>query len=303
VREIFGYGFLSIFTLGTLLGWIISKRAMTGVERVTNTAIQIDRGDLSRRVPIGKEGEEIKALAQAFNNMLDRIQLLVEDLERVTNNIAHDLRSPLTHIRGMAENMLTNERDIHASQEMAGAIIEECDRLVGLINTMLEIAQTDSGLARLAKTSVDIPGIIREAIDLFQPAAEDKGISLSARLPKTALTIHGDKTALQRVVANLLDNAIKFTDRGGKVVITVKEDPTRAIIEISDTGEGITPEDLPHIFERFYRGDKSRSTQGNGLGLSLALSIVRAHGGNIEVISSPHTGSTFTIRLPREPAN
>ena len=303
VRKIFGYGFLSMFTLGTLLGWIISKRAMAGVERVTNTAIQIDRGDLSRRVPIGKEGEEIKALAQAFNNMLDRIQLLVEDLERVTSNIAHDLRSPLTRIRGMAENMLTNREDIHASQEMAGAIIEECDRLVSLINTMLEIAQTDSGLARLTRTPTDILEVIHEAIELFQPAAEDKGILLSARLPDTPLEIHGDKTAIQRVVANLLDNAIKFTDKGGKVVITVKEDSTKAIIEISDTGEGISSENLPHIFERFYRGDKSRSTQGNGLGLSLALSIIRAHGGNIDVTSSPNRGSTFTISLPHEPTN
>ena len=298
VREIFGYGFLSMFALGSFLGWLLSKRAMAGVERVTKTALRIDRGDLSRRVPIGNEGEEIEELARAFNNMLDRIQLLVEDLERVTNDIAHDLRSPLARIRGMAENALTSPRDARDFREVAGTIIEECDRLVSLINTMLEIAQTDSGLARFSKSPLDICNLVREAAELFQPAAEDKGIELNTNLSEEPLQVSGDKTALQRVIANLLDNAIKFTERGGKVTLTTKKEEADLILEIRDTGVGILPKELPHIFDRFYRGDKSRSTQGNGLGLSLALAIVRAHGGDIQVTSTPGTGSVFMVILP-----
>ena len=298
VRTIFGYGFLSMFALGALLGWIVSKRAMAGVERVTQTAIQIGRGDLSRRVPVGNEGKEIEELARAFNNMLDRIQLLVEDLERVTNDIAHDLRSPLTRIRGMAENALTAPPGAHDFRDVAGTIIEECDRLVGLINTMLEIAQTDSGLTRFSKVPLDLCRLVREATELFQPAAEDKGIVLQTNFPEDSLSVLGDKTALQRVLANLLDNAIKFTDSGGQIIVSVRAGGGNAILEVRDTGVGIPPGDLPHIFERFYRGDKSRSTQGNGLGLSLALAIVRAHGGTIEVTSTPGAGSVFTVNLP-----
>jgi len=301
IGEIFEYGFLAMLAMGALLGWLVSRHAMSGVERVTETAIHIDRGDLSHRVPIGREGQEIEDLARAFNGMLDRIQVLVRDLEEVTNNIAHDLRSPLARIRGAAESALASVTDLESYREMAGIIIEECDQLLSMINTMLAIAQTDSGLSHLSKTSVDIRDVIREMVDLFQPAAEDKGILIHTTLPEQSLIVTGDRTALQRVLANLLDNAIKFSDKGDAINIAVSAKPSKIILEISDTGIGIEERDLPHIFDRFYRGDKSRSTPGNGLGLSLALSIVRAHGGDIKVYSVPGKGSTFRIYLPGKP--
>lgn len=301
VGEIFGYGFLAMLAVGSLLGWLVSRRAMSGVERVTETAVHIDRGDLSRRVPIGKEGQEIEDLARAFNSMLDRIQVLVRDLEEVTNNVAHDLRSPLSRIRGLAESSLATVKGLKPYRETAGSIIEECDNLVSMINTMLAIAQTDSGLSNLSKTSIDIRDIIRDIVDLYQPAAEDKGISIHTTLPEHPITVIGDRTALQRVAANLLDNAIKFSDRGDMIRVSIAQNKSKIIIEISDTGIGIDERDLPHIFNRFYRGDKSRSEPGNGLGLSLALSIVRAHGGDIKVSSTPGKGSTFSIQLPGSP--
>ena len=300
VGEIFGYGFLAMLAMGALLGWLVSRHAMSGVERVTETAIRIDRGDLNRRVPIGKEGQEIEDLARSFNNMLDRIQILVADLEEVTNNIAHDLRSPLTRIRGVAESALSTEKNVEPYREMAGVVIEECDQLLGMINTMLTIAQTDSGLSRFSKTPLDIRDILRETVELFQPSAEDMGIAMRVQLPEHPLTVLGDKTALKRVVANLLDNAIKFSENGDMIKITAVVDTTKVIIEISDTGMGIEKKDLPHIFDRFYRGDKSRSAPGNGLGLSLALSIIRAHGGEIIANSIQEDGSTFSIYLLRE---
>lgn len=226
---------------------------------------------------------------------------MVRDLEEVTNNIAHDLRSPLTRIRGLAESALATATDLESYREIAGIIIEECDQLLDMINTMLAIAQTDSGLSPLSKTTVDIRDVIREMVDLFQPAAEDKGISMRVKLPEHPLTLTEDKTALKRVVANLLDNAIKFSGRGDMIKVAAAVDTSKTIIEISDSSIGIDERDLPHIFDRFYRGDKSRSEPGNGLGLSLALSIVRAHGGDIKVISVPGKGSTFSIHLPGRP--
>ncbi len=300
VGEIFGYGFLAMLAMGALLGWLVSRHAMSGVERVTETATHIDRGDLNRRVPIGKEGQEIEDLARSFNNMLDRIQILVTDLEEVTNSIAHDLRSPLTRIRGIAESALSTEKNADAYQEMAGVVIEECDQLLGMINTMLTIAQTDSGLSCFSKTPLDIRDILRETVELFQPAAEDMGIAMRVQLSEHPLTVRGDKTALKRVVANLLDNAIKFSKNGGRIKTTTALYDTKVMIEISDTGMGIEEKDLPHIFDRFYRGDKSRSDPGNGLGLSLALAIIRAHGGEITVSSTSGEGSTFRIHLPRK---
>ena len=297
-RETFGHSFAVIVLCGALVGFVISRRAMSGVERVRQTALMIGEGDLTHRVPLGREGEEIDLLAKAFNDMLERIDALVGELKEVTNNVAHDLRSPITRIRGIAEMALTGPQDPTEYRDMAGQVVEESDRLVAMINTMLEIAETDAGLAALDRTSVDLGDIVREAAELFQPAAEDLGIDLSTQAPQTPVRVLGDKTRLRRVVANLLDNAIKFTPSGGHVRIALANDGKTAALSVSDTGTGIAPEDLPRIFDRFYRGDRSRSLPGNGLGLSLVRTLVRAHGGDVAVTSRPGAGSTFTVTLP-----
>lgn len=297
-RENFGVAIAVLVACGVIVAWILARRAMTGVERVTQTAARISGGDLTLRVPPGKEGTEIENLANAFNNMLERIQVLVMELKEMTNNIAHDLRSPITRIRGVAETTLTGEQRIEEYQEMAVAVVEESDRLVGMINTMLDIAQTESGIADFSMEPVDVGQVLRDAYELFQPLAEDYGISLEIDVPKYALTVSGDVTRLQRVMANLLDNAIKYTEAGGKVWLSAKRTQSQVVISVTDSGIGIGEEDLPHVFERFYRHDRSRSTPGSGLGLPLALAFVRAHGGEITVTSSPGEGSTFTVFLP-----
>ncbi|MFQ5848610.1 MAG: sensor histidine kinase [Candidatus Methylomirabilales bacterium] len=297
-RETFGTALAVMLLCGGAVGWILAGRAMSGVERVTQTAVRIGQGDLSRRVPLGNEGQEIEDLAKAFNDMLARIQMLVRELKEVTNNIAHDLRSPITRVRGIAETTLAGDHNFDAYREMAGAVIEESDRLVAMINTMLEIAQTDSGIADFSKTPVDVGKLIKDARELFRPVAEDKGIHLQVDVPVEHLTVLGDTARLQRVVANLLDNAIKYSSAGGNVLMSTKATAPGVAIEVVDVGVGITDGELPHIFERFYRGDRSRSTPGSGLGLSLARAIVRAHGGDITATSSPGKGSTFTVLLP-----
>jgi heavy metal sensor kinase len=300
-RETFGTALAVMLVCGGLFGFLLARKAMAGVQRVTDTATRIGGHDLSRRVPLAHEGQEINALAHAFNAMLERIESLLNELRQITDNIAHELRTPITRIRGIAETTLKSGVDVGEFQEMAGTVIDGCDDLIEMLGTMLEIAKTDSGVAELDIARLDLGDIVAEAVDLFAPLAEDKGIEIHWATPSQHATVSGDRRRLQRAVANLLDNAIKYTPPGGTVVLTVQENAAGVQVEITDTGMGIDENDLPHVFERFYRGDKSRSTAGTGLGLSLARAIVKAHGGDITVNSSPQ-GTAFCILLPGEPS-
>jgi signal transduction histidine kinase len=302
VRRIFLLGWIATIVPGLLLGWFMARRAMAGVDRVTATAVRIGRGDLEQRVPVGHEGEEIEHLARAFNEMLDRIHLLVRELKDVTSHIAHDLKSPIGRIRAMAESATRERRESSLDESGAHAIIEDCDRLVAMVDTILEIAATDAGVTELAPAAVDLTGVARDAVDLFTPVAEDKGVRLTLALPAAPLLVRGDVSRVQRVVANLLDNAIKFTGRGGSVEVSGRSNGGRVSLAIADTGVGINAEALPRVFERFYRGDASRSTPGHGLGLSLARAIVRAYDGEITVESRAGAGSVFTIVWPAWPS-
>ena len=298
-RVIFGAGTAVMLLCGGDVGWYMAKKAMRGVEQITHFAAHIGKGDFTQRIALDNEGKEIVDCAVAFNKMLERIQSLVTELREVTTSIAHDIRSPLTRIRGIAETTLTGPPHIDTFQEMAAIVIEECDRLMGLISTTLEIAETESGSASLPKLPIDLSTLVKTAHELFRPVAEEKAILFTVDVPPESLFTRGDKSRLQRALAHLVDNGIKYTPSGGQLAISVKADRTNVRISISDSGIGIHPQDLPHIFERFYRGDKSRSTPGNGLGLSFAQAIVRAHGGKITVASSPGKGSSFTMTLTR----
>lgn len=294
---------LAVFVMlfcGCIIGWFMARRAMSGVERVTQTAVGIGKADLVSRVPLGDEGEEINNLAQAFNDMLERIRGVVIELKEVTNNIAHDLRSPITRIRGIAETTMTGgEQTIDEYREMAEIVVEESDRLVGMINVMLDIAMTEAGAHGMARGEVDIGRLVESTNEIFQTIAEDKGVFLQVNTVPGPLAIRGDLPQLQRMISNLLDNAFKFTPCGGSITLSLDSTDSQAIITIADTGIGISEQDLPRIFEQFYRGDRSRSTPGNGLGLSHVKAIVRAHKGEIRGESTPGKGSTFIVTLPR----
>jgi heavy metal sensor kinase len=300
-REVFGTASSIMLLGGALTGFLVAKRAMKGVERIRQTTDRISQGDFSQRVPLGKDGEEIENLARAFNRMQERIQILIGELRDVSNNIAHDLRSPLTSIRGLAEMTLTGNQNIEDYREMAAAVIEESDKMVNMVNTMLEIAETDAGLRKTPENSVDMADIVRDVGELFFPVAEDKGVEIEVKPATTRLVVQGDRTRLQRAVANLLDNAIKYTPSGGKVTICAKDEATRVVISIADTGIGIPEGEQSRVFERFYRLDQSRSTPGSGLGLSLVQAVIHAHGGEVHVESEVGRGSVFTIRLPKQP--
>ena len=283
--------------LTSFSGWFISKRSLSSVEQVTQTAMAIANGAMEKRVPLTGSGDEIDRLSGSFNNMLERIQSLIAEMKEVTDNIAHDLRSPITRIRGLAEVTLTSEKNIEDYQSMAESTVEECDRLLWMINMMLEISETEAGVSTLNLSEVNVSDLIEEACDLYQPLAEDRGIHIEVNTP-TQYHLSGDKGKLQRVLSNLLDNAIKYTPSGGKIIVSSQKVDKKVMLSVHDTGIGISQDETSRIFERFYRADKSRSVPGAGLGLSLVQAIVRSHGGEIKVSGALGTGSTFTVSLP-----
>jgi heavy metal sensor kinase len=296
-RSIFIATMAFLIVLAAGVGWFMARRAVSGIEAVTRTAQKISGGTLEERVPVRARGDEIDQLALTFNQMLNRIQALLTEIKEMSDNMAHDLRSPIARIRGAAEVTLTSGKTLSEYESMAASTIEECDRLLNMINTMLMISKTESGVDKLSGKDVDLAGIVRQACELFGPTAEDKKVAVTCNVPD-GIHLIGDTSMIQRMLSNLLDNAIKYTPSGGMVSIAVSESRSQAVITVKDTGIGISPRDLPRIFERFYRCDQSRSQAGIGLGLSLAKAIARAHGGDIAVVSAPNQGSTFTVTLP-----
>ena len=214
-RETFGVALLLMLLCGGFVGWLLARKAMSGVKRVTETAARTGRHDFGRRVALADEGEEISALVHAFNDMLERIETLLNELQQITDNVAHELRTPITRIRGIAETTLKGRGDLEEYREMGASVIEESDNLIEMIATMLEIAKADSGASELKVESLDIREIVEEAVDLFAPAAEDVRIDIHLAVPSRAVIVAGDRPKLQRVVANLLDNAVKYTPSGG----------------------------------------------------------------------------------------
>ena len=297
-RGVFLVTMALLIGLATGVGWFMARRAVSGVEVITRTAQGISGGTLETRVPVKDRGDEIDQLAMTFNQMLDRIQSLVAEIRQMGDDIAHDLKSPLTRIRGMAEIVLTTGKSLAEYEAMAASAIEECDRLLGIINTMLMISKTEAGVEQPSREKIDLANLVREACELFGTTAEDRGLTLTCNVPERCV-IAGDARMIQRLLSNLLDNAIKYTSAGGRVEVSLSQIEGRgATLRVKDTGVGIAAGDLPRIFERFYRGDRSRSESGTGLGLSLARAIARAHGGDLTVESRLHEGSVFTVTLP-----
>jgi heavy metal sensor kinase len=298
-KNIFVITMVLLVGLAAGVGWFMARRAVSGVEAVTRTAREISGGTLDKRVPVGTRGDEIDQLATTFNQMLGRIQALVTEIREMSDNIAHDLKSPIARIRGTAEVTLTTGKTLGEYENMAAGTVEECDRLIDMINTMLMITKAESGVDKGHDEDLDLSQLVRDACELLEPVAEDKGLSLKFDTPNSCLLV-GDRRMIQRILSNLLDNALKYTPSGGAVTVSLSERNGREVVlAVQDTGIGIPAGDLPHVFERFYRCDQSRSEPGTGLGLSLARALARAHNGDITVTSTPGQGSTFTLILPK----
>ncbi len=288
-------GFIILFS--AVSGRLLVRETLSRVETITKTAQNISGSNLEARVQGTGNKDELGHLVITFNSMLDRIEELVKSIREMSDNIAHDLKTPVTRIRGFAELALVHEETLEAYRIMAANTIEESDRLLDMINTMLIISKAEAGEGDYTFNTINLTGMITEACDLFAPLAEDKQISFSNEIEDDIL-LEADIRMLQRAFSNLLDNAIKYTPKGGAIRITAFMKDQTVVIRVIDTGIGILPEFHKKIFERFYRIDSSRASSGTGLGLSLARTIVRQHKGDIHVTGNLNKGSVFKIRLP-----
>jgi len=285
--------------LGFFSGWVAADRMLAGVRRVTAAARRIMGGDYSQRVPQPKVGQEIDELVSTFNMMNANTEELFHQLRTVTDDVAHDLRTPITRIRGLAEVTIQGPQDLAAYRDALGGIAEECDAMIAMINTMLEIARAESGLVAVKHAPVDLNDLLGKAMEIFQPAAEEAGLHWESRFPNHSVVIPGDKVKLQRIVANLLDNALKFLEPGRCFRLSLAEEGENVLVTASDNGPGIPDPFKEKVFDRFFRLDSSRTKRGNGLGLAMTRAFVRAHGGEIRVEDTPGGGATFIVTIPK----
>jgi signal transduction histidine kinase len=303
LRLQFGAILAALVLLAFLVGRLMIRNALAGLEAVTAASDQITRGNFAQRVAVPAAYGEVQRLAGSFNVMAEHVESLLRQMREMTDNIAHDLKSPVTAIRGLAEIILGGAAAADGeSSALAGQIIEECDRLLEMINTTLAISETESGARAVAFQGLDFADLVRQACLLFEPVAEARGIDLVYDLPRRC-PLFGDVQGLQRMVANLLDNALKYTPAGGIVRLTLGCAACVICLSIRDTGIGIAKKDLAQIFNRFFRVDRSRSKGSSGLGLCLAMAVAKAHGGGIEVESHLDKGSEFTVSLPAATAS
>lgn len=279
-------------------GFYLTRRALLPLRALAATAKVVSvSGDLSRRVPERGGDDEIDELTALFNRMLDRNQHLVRGMRESLDNVAHDLRTPLTRLRGNAELALRS-RDVETAREALAVTIEESDRVLSMLRTLMDITEAESGLMPLERTPASLAKLSADVVDLYEHVAEEAGVNLSVGHVDD-VTVMVDPTRIRQAIANLVDNAIKYTPRGGTVTLDVCGEPTETSVIVRDTGEGITADALPRIWDRLYRGDPSRSRPGLGLGLSLVKAIVEAHAGRVEVETMPGAGSEFRIVLPQ----
>lgn len=301
VMALLSWVFAVLFLIVTpVVVWIIGRiaRHVSGdLERITQSVGAMERNTLQQRIALKSPYFEIAALIDSFNAMTERVQCLVNEMREMTDNIAHDLRSPLARIRAIAESTLSLKVNTEPCKTAAADILEECDRLIKMINTTLDVAEAEAGVAHAPRTVVDVSQLVSEVYELYEPLADQKGVIFKLQAP-TGIMTRGNAQQLQRTIANLLDNALKYTSSSGTVCINVQQRQSTIEVTVTDSGCGIRQEDLQRIFERFYRCDPSRAIEGCGLGLSFARAVVRAHGGEIIVKSQAGEGSTFIINLP-----
>lgn len=282
---------------GIAAGSIMAKKAISGLDEITLAVQSVAKGDFQERVVLDGKGSELVRLGRTYNKMADKIETLLLEMQEVNDNIAHDLRSPVTSIRGMAEMAAFEKNLPMETLETLGGIVEECDRLIHLINTMLEISESEAGLVDLKQEKIHASNLINMTIEIFLPMADESGIELKS-LDFKDFYFWGEKRKLQRIMANLVDNAIKYTPKGGKVIITALKEDNLLKFRVKDTGMGIEKDLIPKIFDRFYRADQSRTLPGNGLGLSLANAFARAHNGSIQIDSEINKGTTSILSIP-----
>jgi signal transduction histidine kinase len=297
-RAVLGIVTLLIVFIALTGGWLATQSAINPIRRLSHVVRRIVRtGQTDARVPVAGTGDAIDELTSLFNAMLDKIEGLVTAMRGALDNVSHDLRTPLSRLRGTAEMALAAPPDLDRYREALADCVEESDRVLVMLDTLMDISEAESGTMALQREDVPLSEVVARALELYGEVAEAKGVALVADVKRAAI-VKGDRTRLEQVAANLVDNAIKYTPHGGRVNVEVDADTGRAILIVRDTGAGIPPDELSRIWERLFRGDTSRAERGLGLGLSLVKAIVEAHGGSVDVTSTPGQGSTFKAVIP-----
>ncbi|WP_404423576.1 sensor histidine kinase [Nibricoccus sp. IMCC34717] len=286
--------------VGFVGGALLARRATRPLQQVVQTARRIiATGELTARVPATVRDDDIADLVRSFNTVLERNGSLIRSMREALDNVAHDLRTPLSSLRGNAELAL-GRTDDPLARDALGECIERTDEVLKLLRALMEVAEAEAGVMKLNREPADLAGIANQVIDLYSEVAEDKGLSLRVGA-LNAVSVSIDATRVRQAVANLVDNALKYTPAGGRVTVDVYSENEYAVVRVSDTGPGVPEAEQPRIWDRLYRCDQSRSEAGLGLGLSLVRAIAQAHGGLAKMQNSPTGGAEFFFCLPHRP--
>ncbi len=298
-RNVFAGVMAPAILIGLLGGYLLTFRALRPIRNLTQTVRSIiDTGKMESRVSTGKTEDELAELILLFNRMSERIGKLIKGMREALDNVAHDLRTPIARLRGTAEMALQSSQKPEDCREALADCMEESERIVKMLDTIMDISEAEAGTLKLDIEQVDLSELINEVVDLYRYVAEEKNVGIHTAF-SGGLHLAADPNRMRQVVANLLDNAVKYTPAGGKVDVEALQREKEVIITVKDNGIGINREDLPKVWDRHYRGDESRAQRGLGLGLSVVKSIVEIHSGQVEVSSEPGAGSTFSVYLPQ----
>jgi len=299
-RGIFLFIIGPIILFGIMVGTFVSRRALKPVQDLTLATKSVRAGKMDARVPIGETDDELRELARQFNAMLDWIATLMNGMREALDNVAHDLRTPLTRMRASIEAAIQSDADVDRLREALLDCAEESQQIMNMLTTLMDISEAETGVMQLDLKPINVGDLVATIVDLYLYGAEEKGLTLETRVPHE-LIIYADAVRLRQALSNLVDNAVKYTPEGGRITIEAYEDAENVRMMVKDTGPGIPAADMPRIFDRLYRGDKSRSQRGLGLGLCLVKAIAEAHRGKIEVQNATGQGTVFTLSLPRSP--